>query len=262
MNCESGVLSVMTTPFVPVCLIDTMFVPSRYRPMMSMRLVLLAGSQAVDDIGCGERRSVRPLDVRLDLQRQHLVAAAPLPALRQPGVDVTSTGDGRHDERLVHGALHEAAVQHRAGIRVEAARERRITRAGHDETRMCPGRRPACFTGRADAPGARIAATTATAPTTHAVTRPERVARAGLLILLPPLVALQRRPVAVDIHRSRTGARDPAVGRFPFRGTHSEPDAGNVYQIVSLRSRPDYGYSMPFIGALGKPNDVFSVLCL
>jgi hypothetical protein len=66
----------------------------------------------------------------------------------------------------------------------------------------------------------------------------------------------------VDIHRSRTGARDPAVGRFPFGGTHSEPDAGNVYQIVSLRSRADYGYSMPFIGALAKPNDVFSVLYL
>jgi len=51
------------------------------------------------------------------------------------------------------------------------------------------------------------------------------------------LVALQRRPVVVAFHRSRTGARDPAVGRFPFGGTHSEPDAGNVYQIVSLRSR-------------------------
>src|SRR5215212_9118022 len=53
---------------------------------------------------------------------------------------------------------------------------------------------PAAFAagcaGLAAAPGARIAATAATAPTTHAVTRPERVARAGLLILLPPLVGL------------------------------------------------------------------------
>src|SRR3954451_21136577 len=53
----------------------------------------------------------------------------------------------------------------------------------------------ACCAGRAAAPGARIAATAATAPTTHAVTRPERRARAGLLILLPPLVALARRPL-------------------------------------------------------------------
>ena len=41
MNCESGVLSVIATPFAPTCLIETMFVPSRYRPMMSMPLSCL-----------------------------------------------------------------------------------------------------------------------------------------------------------------------------------------------------------------------------
>ena len=41
MNCESGVFSVMATVFAPFCLIDTMFVPSRYRPMMSMALSCL-----------------------------------------------------------------------------------------------------------------------------------------------------------------------------------------------------------------------------
>src|SRR6478735_8523117 len=60
-----------------------------------------------------------------------------------------------------------------------------------------PAAGPACLTGRADAPGARIAATTATALTTHAVTRPERVARAGLLILPTSCGSSQRRPCAV-----------------------------------------------------------------
>jgi len=39
-----------------------------------------------------------PFDAGVQHNRQHLVAAAPLPALRQPGIDVTSTGDGRHDD--------------------------------------------------------------------------------------------------------------------------------------------------------------------
>src|SRR6476469_9709047 len=49
-----------------------------------------------------------------------------------------------------------------------------------------PAAGAACCTGRADAPGARIAATAATAPITAAVTRPERAERAGLLILPTP----------------------------------------------------------------------------
>jgi hypothetical protein len=52
------------------------------------------------------------------------------------------------------------------------------------------------------------------------------------------------------------------VSRFSLYGALIEPCAGNVYQIVSMRSRADYRYSMPFIGALAKPNDVFSVLDL
>src|SRR4029077_978302 len=53
--------------------------------------------------------------------------------------------------------------------------------------------------GLAAAPGARIAATAATAPTTHAVTRPERVARAGLLILPTSCGSSQCRPCAVEL---------------------------------------------------------------
>ena len=36
MNCESGVFSVMATPYWPTCLTEAMFVAGRYRPMMSM----------------------------------------------------------------------------------------------------------------------------------------------------------------------------------------------------------------------------------
>ena len=41
MNCESGVLSVIATPFGPLRLTDWMFVPGRVRPMMSMTLSCL-----------------------------------------------------------------------------------------------------------------------------------------------------------------------------------------------------------------------------
>src|SRR4051794_39316899 len=102
-----------------------------------------------------------------------------------------------------------------------------------------PAAGPACLTGRAAAPGARIAATTATAPTTHAVTRPERAARAGLLILLPPLVALSavrsRGCPSLPIRHPRPGGGSLVC----CVGLPIESDAGNVYQIVSLRSRPE-----------------------
>src|SRR5690349_3485074 len=60
-----------------------------------------------------------------------------------------------------------------------------------------PAARAACCAGRADAPGARIAATAAIAPMTAAVARPERAARAGLLILPTPFGS-SPAPVARD----------------------------------------------------------------
>ena len=222
MNCESGVLSVIATPFVAHLLDRDDVRPLAIQADDVHALVLLAGREAVDDIGGGQRLAVRPLDVRLDLQRQHLVAVAPLPALGQPGVDLASTGDGRDDERLVHGALHEAAVQHRARIRVEAARERGITRARHDETRVRPGCRlgllcrPCRCTRCQDRgdhrdrtddacghqTGARGASWTPHSPT--------------------PFGSSQHRRLRW-IHRFRAGTRDPAVGRFSFHGTPTSP---------------------------------------
>ena len=148
--------------------------------------VLLAGGQAVDHVGGGQRLAVRPLDVGLDLQVQRLLVATPRPALRQPGVDVTALGDNRDRERLVDRALHDLAVVHGPvyGLKL------RVNAASPEPTMTTHGCAPAagaaCCAGRADAPGARIAATAATAPTTAAVTRPERAARAGLFILPTP----------------------------------------------------------------------------
>ena len=41
MNCESGVFRLIATPFAPLLLTETMFVPARVRPMMSMTLSCL-----------------------------------------------------------------------------------------------------------------------------------------------------------------------------------------------------------------------------
>src|SRR6185312_924672 len=119
----------------------------------------------------------------------------------------------------------------------------RVNAASPEPTMTTHGCAPAagaaCCAGRADAPGARIAASAATAPITAAVTRPERAARAGLLILPTPFgssPAPAARGVAPPI---RAGTRGPAVGRISVHGPPIEACAGNVYQIVSMRSRGD-----------------------
>src|SRR3954452_18045232 len=116
----------------------------------------------------------------------------------------------------------------------------RVNAASPEPTMTTHGCAPAagvaCCAGRADAPGARIAATAATAPTTTAVARPERAARAGLLILPTPFgsspAPVARRESSTDSSRySRPSTRSPAL-----HGLSLSPVAGNVYQIVSLRS--------------------------
>ena len=136
---------------------------------------------------------------------------------------MTATGDRRNDERLVDGALHEAAVEHRARVRVEAARERGIARAGHDETRVRPGcgrclLRRTCRCARCQDRGdCRDRADHA------AVTRPERAARAGLLILPTPFGS-SPAPAA-------RGGSSTDSSRHPRPGGGSLPSAG-------LPSRP------------------------
>src|SRR4051794_33834061 len=111
-----------------------------------------------------------------------------------------------------------------------------------------PAAGAACCVGRAVAPGARIAATAATAPTTAAVTRPERAARAGLFILPTPFGS-SPAPVARD-----GGSTDPTRYPRPISGPlrfHELPMrlvAGNVYQIVSKRSRPELRHLAAMIG--------------
>src|SRR3954451_3914415 len=75
-----------------------------------------------------------------------------------------------------------------------------------------PAARAACCAGRADAPGARIAATAATAPTTTPVESPERAARVGLLMLPSPFgsfpAPVARRHSSTDSSRySRPSTR-------------------------------------------------------
>src|SRR6476619_463916 len=116
----------------------------------------------------------------------------------------------------------------------------RVNAASPEPTMTTHGCAPAagaaCCAGRADAPGARIAATAATAPITAAVTRPERAARAGLLILPTPFgsspAPAARGGSFTDSSRHpRPGGGPHALHRPPI-----EACAGNVYQIVSMRS--------------------------
>ena len=103
------------------------------------RLVLLAGREAVGDVGGGERLAVAPLRVLDEVERERLVAVAPLPALREPRIGVAAAGDAADDERLVERATDEgAAGQARGGIGVEVLDEGGVARAGHDEAAV-PG---------------------------------------------------------------------------------------------------------------------------
>ncbi len=139
MNCESGVLSA-DRDAARTDALDRHDVRAGAGEADDVhRLVLLAGGQAVDHVGSGQRLAVRPLRVLDDLERQRLVAVAPLPALREPRIDVASTSDRGNDERLVDRALHDVAVEGRARVRVERMRERRIARTRHDEALVCGG---------------------------------------------------------------------------------------------------------------------------
>src|SRR6478609_5114985 len=115
----------------------------------------------------------------------------------------------------------------------------------------------ACCAGRADAPGARIAATAATAPITHAVTRPERAARAGLLILPTPFGSSPAPAARGGSSTDSSRHPRPSTGSHSFHSPPDEACAGNVYQIVSMRSRPIKADTDPFRGFPVEPNDVF-----
>ena len=225
MNCESGVLSVIATPFGPRCLTDTMFVPARVEADDVHRLVLLAGGEAVDHVGSGQRLAVRPLRRPCDLERQRLVAVAPLPALREPRIDVAATGDRRDDERLVDRALHEAAV--RAAEPVYGLKLR--MNAGSPEpvmTRHACARRPALPAARASplrlVPGSRQRPR----PRRRRMRSPDRSAWRELdsSFSLPPLVALQT-PAAARWMRT-------APSRRP------RPGGGSLSYCGPLTSRP------------------------
>src|SRR4051812_21107845 len=137
----------------------------------------------------------------------------------------------------------------------------RVNAASPEPTMTTHGCAPAagvaCCAGRADAPGARIAASAATAPTTAAVARPERAARAGLFILPTPFGS-SPAPAARG-GSSTDSSRHPATQHW-IAFLHSPPDevcVGNVYQIVSMRSRPVKGDTDAFRGDTNEPNDVF-----
>src|SRR5207247_691935 len=100
-------------------------------------LVLLAGREAVRDVGRGEWLPVTPLRVLDEVQGQRLVAVAPLPAPREQRICVAASGNTRDDERLVERAAHErAARQARRGVWVEVLDEGGVARAGHHEAGM------------------------------------------------------------------------------------------------------------------------------
>jgi hypothetical protein len=140
MNCESVVLSLITTVWAPLALIDAMLLSAPTRPDAIHRLVLATGGEAVDDVSGRERLAVRPLGLRRDVQRERLVAVAPSPAAREPRGRLAAAA--RHDgQRLVHGACTNALLgRPPAGVRVEVLREGRIARSGHDEA-LVRGRR-------------------------------------------------------------------------------------------------------------------------
>ena len=112
------------------------------------RLVLLAGREAVDDVGGRQRLAVRPLDALADLERQRLAVLAPRVALGEPLVLAAAAGGRRDHERLVDATAHERRRRQSLDVRVEVAHERRIARARRDEA-LVRGR------GRARRRGAR-----------------------------------------------------------------------------------------------------------
>ena len=134
MNCESGVLSLMTTAYVPLALIEAMLLSAPDEADPVHRLVLAAGGEAVDDVGRREPLAVRPLwrsergsasasccrCVHFQLRASHGMRLA--------------TACRRDDQRLVEGALGDrVARQPATGVRVEVLGEGRIAGSGHDE---------------------------------------------------------------------------------------------------------------------------------
>ena len=140
MNCESTVLSLMTALYGPEAEIDDDVRVGRREPDHVHRLVLLAGGQAVDDVGRRERLAVRPLDAVLQVEREGLVPVRPLPALREPRIQVAAAGDRADDQRLVEGAAHEAAARQAGG----GVGLKFLTKAGSPEPVMTRHEWPAC----------------------------------------------------------------------------------------------------------------------
>ena len=103
------------------------------------RLVLLAGREAVDDVGRGQRLAVRPLDARAQVQRDLLAVLAPGIALREPLVLLAAAGRRGDHERLVHAAADEGGRGDALHVRVEVANEGWIARARGHQALVCGG---------------------------------------------------------------------------------------------------------------------------
>ena len=141
-NCESLPFSLMTTWWLPFCRTEAMFGALAEGADDVHRLVLLAGGEAVDDVGGRQRLAVRPPDVLADLERQRLAVLAPAVALGEPLVLAAAAGGRRDHERLVDAAAHERRRRQALDVRVEVAHERRIARAGRDEALVRRGGAP------------------------------------------------------------------------------------------------------------------------
>ena len=110
--------------------------------------VLLAGREAVDDVGSRQWLPSLHFTPCADVQRQGLVAVRPLPALRKPRVLVAAACCGRDDEGLVERPADERSRREARGrVRVEVTNECGVARSCEDEAFVSSGLLDCC--GRA-----------------------------------------------------------------------------------------------------------------